>query len=78
MGRNFLALYYLIFFCCLNLKIGDVNLENSICEKLLGIEVNDKVSFNEYLNGIIKKVSRKVSALPRISSFVDLMKRHPF
>ena len=47
---------------CMNLKIGDINIENKTCEKLLGIKVDNKLSFNEHLDGIIKKASRKVSA----------------
>ena len=41
-------------------------IENSTCEKLLGVKVDNKLSFNEHLDGIIKKESGKVSALSRI------------
>ena len=59
-----------------NLKIEDIiNIENSTCEKLLGIKVDNKLNFNEHLDGIIKKASRKVSALSRIFPFMDLTKR---
>ena len=47
---------------CMNLKIGNINTENSTCESLLGIEVDNKLNLNEHLDGIIKKASRKVSA----------------
>ena len=52
---------------CMNLKIGDINIENSTCETLLGIgiKVDNKLNFNEDLDGIIKKASRKVSALSK-------------
>ena len=60
---------------CMNLKIGDINIENSTCQKLLGIKVDNKLNFNEHLDGIIKKASRKVSASSRIFPFVELMKR---
>ena len=43
-------------------------------EKLLGGEVDNKLNFNEHLDGIIKKTSRKVSSLSTISSFMDLGK----
>ena len=59
---------------CMNLKIGDINIENSTCEKLLVIKVDNKLNFNEHLDGIIKKASRKVSALSRIFPFMDLTK----
>ena len=62
---------------CMNLKTGNINIENSMCEKLLGVKADNKLNFNEHLDGIIKKAgSRKVSALSRIFTFMDLMKRH--
>ena len=60
---------------CMNLKLGNMNTENSNWEKLLGVKVDNKVNFNEHLDRIIKKVSRKVSALTRIFPFMDLTKR---
>ena len=60
----------------MNLKTGNINIENSMCEKLLGVKADNKLNFNEHLDGIIKKAgSRKVSALSRIFTFMDLMKR---
>ena len=59
----------------MNLKIGNINIENSTCEKLLGVKVDNKLNFNEHLDGIIKKASRKVSTLPRIFPLMDLTKR---
>ena len=41
---------------CVNLKIGNINIENNTCEKLLGVKVDNKISsFIEQLNRIIKK-----------------------
>ena len=60
---------------CMNLKIGNINIENSTCEKLLGVEVDNNLNFIEHLDGIIKKAGRKVSALSRIFLFMDLTKR---
>ena len=58
----------------MNLKVGNINIENSTCEKL-GVKVDKKLNFNEHLDGIIKKANRKVSALCRIFPFMDLTKR---
>ena len=66
---------HLIKQSCVNRKIRNINIENSTCEKLLGIKVDNKLNFNEHLDGIIKKASRKVSALSRIFPFMDLTKR---
>ena len=38
---------------CMNLKIGNINIENSTCEKLLGVKIDKKLNFNEHLDGII-------------------------
>ena len=59
----------------MNLKIGNVNIENSTREKILGVKVDNKLNFNEHLDEIIKKASRKISAFSWIFSFMDLMKR---
>ena len=61
---------------CINLKIEDINIENRTCEKLLGVKVDNKLNFNEHLDGIIKKANRKISALSGIFPFMDLTKRH--
>ena len=61
---------------CMSRKIVDINIENSTCEKLLGVKVDNKLNISEHLDGIIKKASRKVSALSRIFPFMDLTKRH--
>ena len=59
----------------MNLKIGNIDIKNSTCEKLLGDKVDNKLNFSEDLDGTIKKASRKSSALSRIFPFMDLMKR---
>ena len=37
-------------------------IKNSECEKLLGIEVNCGLKFENYLDGVIKKASNKINA----------------
>ena len=59
---------------CMSLKIGDINIENSTCEKLLGIKTDTKLTFNEHLDGIIKVVTLALYlgfSLPK-----ELKKRH--
>ena len=60
---------------CMNLKIRNINIDNSTCKKLLGVKVDNKLNFNEHLDEIIKKASRKVRTLSRIFPFMDLTKR---
>ena len=45
----------------MNLKIGNINFENSNCEKLPGVKVKNKLKFNEHVDGIIKKASCKLA-----------------
>ena len=60
---------------CTKLKVGNMNVENSTCEKLLGVKADNIFTFNKHLDRMIKKASRKVSVLSRILIFVDLAKR---
>ena len=60
---------------CTNLKIRNMNIENVVWEKLLGVKVDNKLNFNEHLDRIIKETSRKVSALSRIFPFINLTNR---
>ena len=39
---------------CMNLKIGNINIENSTYENLLGVNVDNKLNFNDHLDGIIE------------------------
>ena len=47
----------------------------SICEKVLGVNVNFKLNLNEHLRSILKKAGRKVNALSRILSNMNFGKR---
>ena len=49
-----------------NIRIGYTEIRNSEFEKLLGIEVDGKLSVNEHLN-IISKASRKANALSKVT-----------
>ena len=58
----------------MNLKIGNINIENSSCEKLLGVKLYNRFNFDEHLDGIIKEASPKVSGLSRIFPLMDIQK----
>ena len=57
------------------INIGDTEIENGEYEKLLGIKVDTKLNFNEHLNDIISKASRKVNALSRVMPYMSLSKK---
>ena len=54
-------------------KKGEVVI--NLGEKLLGIKVATKLNFNEHLNDIISKASRKVNALSRVVPYMSLFKK---
>ena len=59
---------HLLISCSENITINvDGNIiGKSFCEILLGVNVDYKLKFNEQLDSILKKASRKVNALSRI------------
>ena len=57
------------------IRIGDTEIKYSEYEKLLGIKVDGKLNFDEHLNDIISKTSRKVNALPRVMPYMNLSKK---
>ena len=58
-----------------SMKLDNIEIENSNCERLLGVKIDSKLNFNEHLDGIIKKASQKINALSRISPYMNIAKR---
>ena len=60
-----------------NVKIrkGNFQIENTKREKLLGIQFDNKLSFDYHLSEICKKASRKLYALGRVTPYMNLSKR---
>ena len=56
------------------INLGETEIKNSEYEKLLRIKVDAKLNFNEHLNDIISKASRKVNALSRLMPYMSLSK----
>ena len=57
------------------MHIGPYEIKNTNCEKLLGMKVDSRLNFDEYLHGIIKKASNEITALSRITPFINISKR---
>lgn len=53
---------------------SNVRKENTECRKLVGIKVDCKLKFKNYLD-VIKTASNKVNALSRVTSFMSLAKK---
>ena len=58
------------------IRIGDTEIKNNEYEKLLRIKYYTKLNFNEHLNDIISKASRKVNALSRVMPYMSLSKKN--
>ena len=56
-------------------KIGEFNVKDSREEKLLGIKINCKLSFENHVSSLCKKTSQKLHALARVVNFMNLAKR---
>ena len=55
-------------------KIGNHTIECSQSVKLLGVQIDNKLNFNEHISKICKNVSKKLHALARISPFMSTKK----
>ena len=60
----------------ISVHVGPFEITNTNCGKLLGIKVDSRLNFTEHLDSIIKKASRKINALSRITPFMNISKRH--
>ena len=56
-------------------KIGEFDVKNSREEKLLGVKIDSKLSFENHVSSLCKKASQKLHALARVVNFMDLAKR---
>ena len=58
-----------------SMKLDNIEIENSNCERLLGVKIDSKLNFKEHLDGIIKKASRKINALSCIAPYMNIGKQ---
>ena len=52
------------------LKIGDLHINNSLSEKLLGITFDCKLNINKHIEDIFQKASQKINALERLARII--------
>ena len=57
------------------IKIGEHTISNSYYEKLLGVKIDSQLKFDNHLERIIKKASREVYVLVRITPSMCISKR---
>ena len=58
-----------------SIKIGKVEIQNSECEKLLGIKIDSKLSFKEHVTTLCDKASNKLHALNRVARFITVRQK---
>ena len=58
-----------------SMYIGPFEIKITHCENLLGIKVDSKLNFNEHLDCIIKRASRKINAISRITPLMNISKK---
>ena len=58
-----------------SIMVDDIEIKNSKCNKLLGIEIDNKLTFDHHVSGICTKVSQKLHALSRVSYLMTLEHR---
>ncbi|KAK3083738.1 hypothetical protein FSP39_002351 [Pinctada imbricata] len=59
----------------LAIKINDKNIQNSECEKLLGVLVDQNLDFDQHIDYVCKNTSSKIALLNRIKKFLPLQTR---
>ena len=53
-----------------SIKIDDTYVKSSSSKKLLGVLIDNKITFNKHVSKLCKKASNKLHALARISKYV--------
>ena len=60
------------------IKIGNFDITNSKRKKLLRVKFDHKLSFDDHISELSKKTSRKIHALSRVASYMNISKRHSY
>ena len=58
-----------------SIKINNSNIQNSVNEKLLGVNLNSRLDFDTHVSNLCDKASQKLHALARISCYMSKEKR---
>ena len=58
------------------MEIGNFEIENSAYEKLLGVHFGIRLTIGYHISGLYEKASTKISAVARVSRYMNLSKRN--
>ena len=59
----------------LNINVGDQCIHNDHCEKILGVNFDNNLTFDIHISKLCKKAGQKLHALSRISNFMNESQR---
>ena len=57
------------------LKIGDLHINNSLSEKLLGLNFDCKLKINKYIEDICQKASQNINVIARLAPYIGTTKK---
>ena len=57
------------------LKIGDLDIKNTLSEKLVGIIFDCRLKFNKHIEDFCQKTSQKLNALARLAPYMRTTKK---
>ena len=60
------------------IKVENNQITNSKCEKILGIKIDHKLTFDAYIDEIYQKPYQKMNALSRVIPYMNITKRALF
>ena len=55
-----------------SIRVDNLDIKNSKCQKLLGIKIDNKLTFDDHVTSICTKASQKLHALSRVRNFMTL------
>ena len=61
-----------------NFKIGNIDITKRTCEKFVGANFDHKLTFDDHISELCKKVSTKIHALARVEPYMNLSKKSQF
>ena len=62
-------------FDALSIKVSEYDIKNSDCEKFLGVQFDNKLTFEKHIPAICRKANIKTYALTGMVPYMDLSKR---
>ena len=62
----------------INIKIGNIDINNSTCNELLGVKFDYKLTFDDHISKLCQKASRKIHALASVTPYMNIAKKNVY